>query len=175
MIAYFMRHASAGPHRANLARDKKRSLDDEGIEQSTQVGRALAGMDVSVEAVISSPLKRATQTACLVANEIGFDGKLQYSPALLPDATMKTFRELLDRNDNLEAVLFVGHNPGLSNFLSLLISDGASKSSVDLKKCAVARADVSGGMGVLKWVLTPTMVHALLVAAKSSRPKTRRK
>ena len=174
MIVYFMRHASAVRRRANSGRDEKRPLDDEGIAQSAQMGRALASLDVNVEAVISSPLKRATQTACLVANEIGFDGRLQCSPALLPAAPMKTFRDLLHRNANLEAVLVVGHNASLSNFLSLLISEGASESSVDLKKCAVARADLFGEMGVLKWVLTPTMVDTLLVTANGSRRETRR-
>jgi phosphohistidine phosphatase len=174
MIVYFMRHASAGQHVANPARDGKRPLDDEGIEQCMQVGRVLARMDVNVDLVISSPLKRAAQTACLVANEMGFDGRLQRSPALLPNAQIKAFRDLLRRNANLEAVLVVGHNPSLSRFLSLLISEGASESSVALKKCAVARADLSGGMGVLKWVLTPTMVDTLFVTAKSPRRKTSR-
>jgi phosphohistidine phosphatase len=133
-------------------------------------------LDVHVDAVISSPLKRATQTASLVANEIGFDGKLQRTPALRPDAQMEAFRELLDGNTKLEAVVVVGHNPSLSRFLSLLISEGASESSAELKKCAVARVDVSGGIGMLKWILTPKMVQALSPGSGSnSRPKTVRK
>jgi len=176
MILYLLRHASAGHHVANPARDEKRPLDPQGIEQCTQMGRALNALDVHVDAVISSPLKRATQTASLVANEIGFDGKLQLTPALRPSAQMDAFRELLDKHAKLEAVLVVGHNPSLSQFLSLLISEGASESSVDLKKGAVARVDLSGGMGILKWVLTPKIVQIFSVAtAKSSRPKTLRK
>jgi len=176
MILFFLRHASAGHHLANQARDEKRPLDPQGIEQCTQMGRALNTMDVHVDAVISSPLKRATQTASLVANEIGFDGKLQFTPALRPDAQMDAFRELLERNAKLEAVLVVGHNPSLSQFLSLLISEGASDNSVELKKCAVARVDLSSGMGMLKWVVTPKVVQALSAnSARSSRPKTLRK
>jgi len=176
MIVYFVRHASAGHHLANAAQDEKRALDEEGIEQSTQMGRALAAMDVRVDAVISSPLKRATQTASLVANEIGFDGKLQRTPALRPSARIEAFRELLDRHRNLEAVAVVGHNPSLSQFLSLIISEGASEGSIDLKKGAVARVDVSGGSGILKWVMTPKIVQTLSAAvAKSSRPKMLRK
>ena len=176
MIVYFLRHASAGHHLANPAQDEKRPLDNQGIEQCTQVGRALAAMDVRVDAVISSPLKRATQTASLVANEIGFDGKLQQTPALRPSAQMEAVRELLDRHAKLEAVLVVGHNPSLSQFLSLMISENASERAIDLKKGAVARVDTSGGMGTLKWVLTPKIVQTLsAAAAKSSRPKTLRK
>jgi phosphohistidine phosphatase len=176
MIVYFLRHASAGHHVANPAKDEKRPLDEQGIQQCTQVGRALNAMDVQVDAVISSPLKRATQTASLVANEIGFDGPLQRAAALLPDAQMDAFREVLDSNSKLEAVVVVGHNPSLSQFLGLLISEGASESSVELKKGAVARVDVAGGVGMLKWLLTPKMVQSLATATgKSSRPKTARK
>jgi phosphohistidine phosphatase len=176
MIVYFLRHASAGHHIANPARDEKRPLDEQGIVQCTDVGRALNAMDVHVDAVISSPLKRATQTASLVANEIGFDGKLQLTPALRPNATIEAFRELLEKNASLEAVVVVGHNPSLSQFLSLMISENASERAVDLKKGTVARVDASGGMGTLKWVLTPKIVQTLgAAAAKSSRPKTLRK
>ena len=176
MIVYFLRHASAGHHLPNPARDEKRPLDPQGIEQCTEMGRALNALDVHVDAVISSPLKRATQTASLAANEIGFDGKLQLTPALRPSAQIDAFRQLLDRNAKLEAVLLVGHNPSLSQFLSLVISQGASESSVELKKCAVARVDLSGGMGTLKWLMTPKIVQTLSAAtAKSSRPKTLRK
>ena len=176
MILYLLRHASAGHHVANPAQDEKRPLDPQGIEQCTQMGRALNALDVHVDAVVSSPLKRATQTASLVANEIGFDDKLQLTPALRPSAQMEAFRELLDKHAKLEAVLVVGHNPSLSQFLSLLISEGASESSADLKKGAIARVDLSGRMGILKWVLTPKIVQTLSVTtAKSSRPKTLRK
>ena len=82
MIVYFLRHASAGTHFVNPKKDEKRGLDEDGIEQCRYVGRALGALDVGVDVVISSPLKRATQTASLVGNEMGFEGKLQIDPAL---------------------------------------------------------------------------------------------
>ena len=66
MILYFLRHASAGEHLATPKKDEKRALDQEGIEQCGYVGRALAALDVQVDAIVSSPLKRAAQTASLV-------------------------------------------------------------------------------------------------------------
>ena len=76
MIIYFLRHASAGEHFVNPKKDEKRALDKEGIEQCGYVGRALAALDAQVDVIISSPLKRATQTASLVGNEMGYEGKL---------------------------------------------------------------------------------------------------
>ena len=74
MLLYFFRHASAGKSMLNPKKDERRPLDDEGILQVRYVGRVLANLDVQVDQIISSPLKRARQTASLVANELAFEG-----------------------------------------------------------------------------------------------------
>ncbi|MGH9530726.1 MAG: SixA phosphatase family protein, partial [Terriglobales bacterium] len=81
MIIYFLRHASAGERIANPKKDEKRALDKAGIEQCGYVGRALNALDVHVDVIISSPLKRAAQTASLVGNELSYEGKLQLEDA----------------------------------------------------------------------------------------------
>jgi len=177
MIVYFLRHASAGQSKANPAQDAKRPLDKQGIEQCGYVGRALASVDVQVDVIISSPLKRATQTASLVANEIGHDSKLIFSPALAGDAEFDGFRQLLEKHLKQDAVMVVGHNPSLSRFLSLMLSGNATDKAVDLKKGAVARVEWdSRKPAILHWCLTPKLIRSIYdTAAKSSRPKTARK
>jgi phosphohistidine phosphatase len=176
MIIYFLRHASAGERVANPKKDEKRALDQEGIEQCGYVGRALAAMDVQVDAIISSPLKRATQTASLVGNEMGHEGKLQTEAALRPGGTLADFRKVLDKHARQEAIMVVGHNPNLSEFLGRLISDGAGDSAVDLRKGAVAKVEFDRNSGTLQWCLTPKVVRTLYAsAAESVRPKSSRK
>src|ERR1700685_4569802 len=97
MIIYFLRHASAGEHFINPKKDEKRGLDKEGIQQCGYVGRALAAVEAHVDFVISSPLKRATQTASLVGNEMGYEGKLLFEDALRPTASFADFRKMLDK------------------------------------------------------------------------------
>ena len=63
MLVYFLRHASAGQRKLRPSSDEKRPLDKDGIEQCQYIGRALAALDVHVDAILSSPLKRSTQTA----------------------------------------------------------------------------------------------------------------
>ena len=94
MILYFLRHASAGEHFASPKKDEKRALDKEGIEQCGYIGRALVALDVHVDCIISSPLKRCTQTASLVGNELGYEGKLQLDNGLRPEAGLADFRKL---------------------------------------------------------------------------------
>jgi phosphohistidine phosphatase len=131
---------------------------------------------VQVDAVVSSPLKRATQTASLVGNEIGYEGKLQIDAALRPGAGLADFRKLLDKCSKQEAVMVVGHNPNLSQFLGSVISDSGCEAAVDLKKGAVARVEMRRTSGTLQWCLTPKAVRTLYeTAVESSRPKTSRK
>ena len=176
MIIYFLRHASAGENLANPRKDEKRALDKEGIEQCGYVGRALAALEAQVDVIVSSPLKRATQTASLVGNEMGYEGKLQIETGLRPEATFSDFRKLVVKYARQEAIMVVGHNPNLSQFLGAIISDSGCEASVELKKGAVAKVEMRRSTGTLQWCLTPKLVRALYAAAvESSRPKISRK
>ena len=176
MIIYFLRHASAGEHLANPKKDEKRALDKEGIEQCGYVGRALAALEAQVDVIVSSPLKRATQTASLVGNEMGYEGKLQIETGLRPEATFSDFRKLVEKYARQEAIMVVGHNPNLSQFLGAIISDSGCEASVELKKGAVTKVEMRRSTGTLQWCLTPKLVRALYAAAvESARPKTSRK
>jgi phosphohistidine phosphatase len=176
MILYFLRHASAGEHFVSPKKDEKRALDKEGIEQCGYIGRALTALDVQVDLIISSPLKRSTQTASLVGNELGYEGKLQLDPGLRPEAGLADFRKILEKYARQEAIMVVGHNPNLSQFLGSVISDSGCEASVELKKGAVAKVEMRRTSGTLQWCLTPKVLRTLYdTAVESSRPKTSRK
>jgi len=176
MILYFLRHASAGEHLINPKKDEKRALDKEGIEQCGFVGRALVAIDVQVDVIVSSPLKRASQTASLVGNELGYEGKIQIEAGLRPQASLADFRKLLEKYSKQEAIMVVGHNPNLSQFLGAIISDSGCEASIELKKGAVAKVEMRRSSGTLQWCLTPKVVRSLYeTAVESSRPNTSRK
>jgi len=176
MIVYFLRHASAGERLDNPKKDEKRGLDKEGIEQCGQLGRFLSAADVHVDAILSSPLKRSAQTASLVGNEMGFDGKIVMEPALRPAGSFSEFRAALEKQRKLEALMVVGHNPNLSEFVGRIISAAGCEASIDLKKGAVARVELRRNGGELMWCITPRILRAVhTAAAESVRPKSSRK
>lgn len=176
MVIYFLRHASAGKRMVSASKDDRRPLDEEGILQARYVGRMLANLDVQVEQIVSSPLKRALQTASLVANELAFETAVQIDDALRPEADMAQFQAMLSRFRQYESVMAVGHNPNLTEFLSKTISSGAAATHIDFKKGAVAKVEVSGRSGTLHWLVTPKIARSLQASRKlSSRPKTSRK
>ena len=168
MIVYFLRHANAGKPLANLKKDEKRALDKEGTEQCGIVGRALAALDVQVDAMISSPLKRAAQTASLVGNELSYEGKLQFEDALRPTATFADFRRLLEKYSKQEAIMVVGHNPTLSEFLGRSISETGCEAGTELKKGAVAKVEIGRNSAMLHWCVTPKVLRSLYAAAAES-------
>src|SRR5271169_665294 len=169
MIIYFLRHANAGEPVANPKKDEKRALDKEGIAQCGLVGRALAALDVQVDPIISSPLKRAAQTASLVGNEISYEGKLQFEDALRPGASFADFRALLEKCAKYETIMVVGHNPNLSEFLGRSISQTGCEALVDLKKGAIAKVEMGRSSGNLHWYITPKIVKTLHQAAPGKR------
>jgi len=176
MILYFLRHASAGEPVSNPKKDEKRALDETGVEQCGYVGRALAALDVQVDLLLSSPLKRAAQTASLVGNELSYEGKLVFEDALRPNACFADFRKMLDKYSRHDSVMVVGHNPSLSEFLGRSISENGCEAAIDLKKGAVARTEMNRNSAALTWCLTPKILRSLYAAAaESSRPKTARK
>src|SRR5256885_7496359 len=149
MIIYFLRHASAGQPLGNPKKDEKRALDETGVEQCGYVGRALAALDTQVDVIISSPLKRAAQTASLVGNELGYEKKLLLDGALRPGAGFGDFRKLLDKYSKYESIMVVGHNPNLSEFLGRCVSETGCEAGVELKKGAVARVELGRNSAVL--------------------------
>ncbi len=175
MLVYFLRHASAGDRKSDPQKDEKRPLDDDGIRQCGDIGRSLAALDTHVDLIISSPLKRASQTASLVANELAYEGRIEIAAALRPEASYNGFSDLLQKYAQHEAIMVVGHNPNLSEFLGRVIG-GGSRAGIDLKKGAVARVEVDRRRGVLNWCITPKIVRTLHESStSSSRPKTDRK
>jgi phosphohistidine phosphatase len=175
MILYLMRHANAGMIRGNPTLDAKRSLIKEGKEQCMLMARMLSALNVQVDVIISSPLKRALQTAQFVGTELGYDGKVEISPALAPNADFSDFQNMLAKYSNREGMLAVGHNPNFFQFLGRLIT-GNGGAAIRMRKGSIARVDLDRHPPRLQWLFDPRSVRALYGSVpKSSRPKTSRK
>ena len=84
-----------------------------------------------------------------------------------PEASYDQFHDLLSQYSKSKAIMVVGHNPSITEFLLHLMTGDESADCVDFKKGAVAKVDVQGGKGVLNWLITPKMASKLqAVSAK---------
>lgn len=175
MNLYIMRHANAGLRRENPLLDSKRGLVKEGKDQCMLMARMLSALKVQIDVIVSSPLKRAMQTAQFVGTELGYEAKVEISPALAPDAEYRAFQELVAKYANREGVLVVGHNPNLFQFLGKMIT-GNGGASLRLRKGAIARVDLDRHPPQLQWLIDPRTARSIYASVgKSSRPKTSRK
>jgi phosphohistidine phosphatase len=175
MNLYLLRHASAGTRRANPLIDVKRPLDREGKQQCMLVASYLNALNVQFDLIISSPLKRALQTASLVGTEAGYEAKIMVSDALRPEAGIADFQKLVTELSKYENVLVVGHNPNLATFIGALIA-APGKASIRLRKGAIARVDCTRRPGLLHWLVDPRILRGVYArVTRSSRQKTSRK
>jgi len=110
MRLVLVRHAEAAPGTP----DELRTLTPEGYEQATTLGDRLRAEGVEPDAVLSSPLLRARQTA----EALGF-GKPEPDDRLAPGATPADVREAIAGRG--ETVVVVGHQPDCGRVASSLI------------------------------------------------------
>src|SRR5208282_3756845 len=170
MNLYLMRHANAGIPRGNATLDAKRSLIKEGKEQCMLMARVLSAFKSQIDVIVSSPLKRAMQTAQYVGTELGYDAKVEVSPALGLDGDYAAFQDLLAKYADREGVLMVGHNPNVFQFLGRLVT-GNGGAAIRMRKGSVARIDLNRHPHLLQWLIDPRMARAFYASVgKSSRP-----
>lgn len=145
-----LRHGIAEPHGARP--DPERELTDEGHRRMKDIARGLHLLFPKAQAIVTSPLRRAMQTAEWVARAYGHKIAIETSDALAPDSDEARFRELVKRVDARRAI-FVGHEPTLSAFMLALT--GLS-GHVELKKggCYGLRLRADGA-AALEWMLPP--------------------
>src|SRR6266404_3492986 len=86
MELYLLRHGIAEDEAAS-GRDADRRLTGEGREKLRRVLERAHSAGVRPSLILSSPLRRALETAEIAARELGYEGKLIRTAALEPDAS----------------------------------------------------------------------------------------
>jgi phosphohistidine phosphatase len=160
MDLYILRHAIAVERgTAGYEKDFDRPLTPDGEEKLRRVCKAMRNLDLSFDLILSSPYVRARETAEQVSNSLGLQKKLQICESL---GAEEDPRELIVALTQLApapgSLLLVGHEPGLSTTVSLLIS-GTAKSCLTLKKAGLCKLTTEaikpGRCATLEWLLTP--------------------
>jgi phosphohistidine phosphatase len=159
MELYILRHGEAQPRESGIT-DGDRALVKKGKSEVRDVVKAARRAKVDPEMILTSPLRRARETA-EVASSVFKGCPIKETDALLPDASPDVTWKAACSNAKATRVLLTGHEPHLSHFISFLLG---SEITVDLKKGALVRIDTtkrSGNPnGVLKWMITPRIVRA---------------
>lgn len=112
MRLYLVRHGEAVPEE-DAGSDRDRWLAARGREQVRTLGRVMRESGVVPDAIVSSPLPRAVQTAELLAAALDFLTPIATWRCLEPSAQPQVAaRELLGAG---AAVVVIGHEPAISS------------------------------------------------------------
>lgn len=160
MNLYILRHGiAAEPGSPGSAQDSQRPLTPKGRRKLRGIAESMKALDLKFDLILSSPFLRARQTAEIVAKVLRCTRRLEFTDRLAPSESPARCVELLARlAPPLNDVLLVGHEPYLSELVSLLISGGRD-ARVVLKKgglCKLAAKSLKPGRSAeLEWLLTP--------------------
>lgn len=163
MLIYLVRHAIAEDRPPSGADSAERALTKRGEERMRAHVRALASLDVRLDRILTSPYRRAAQTATVLSELPGFSGELEVFPALAPGGNPDVVCRRLAEDSHLEAVALVGHEPDLSDLVAYLLFS-QTHSICRFKKGGVAclEYDPDHDQAVLKWLMTPKQLRMIV-------------
>ena len=114
-----MRHGEALPVGGSIPDDSARPLSPAGKAQVQKVAEGLRRQAPVLEAIICSPLKRATETGQILAQVLGVSS-LEISKYLAPSTSTTGIHPLLKKYAQSKSILMVGHHPDVTELTALL-------------------------------------------------------
>jgi phosphohistidine phosphatase len=174
MNLYFVRPGSAGNPKPRPQEDAARGLDREGQRQCELIGKLLAALGIGFDEIVSSPLRRASESAAIIGKQTGYQGRIALAPALRPDGTYERFLALLAEMPSGNSALLIGHNSKLAEFIGKLIRNSSGRAGVHLKAGAVAKVvRKRTGAATLQWCITQKLLRAYLAEQNGGQPRAR--
>lgn len=154
---YLLRHAKSSWDNASLS-DFDRPLNDRGERTAPFMGKFMQKTGLEPALILSSPARRAKQTAKLVKKAGGFSCELRFNDKIY-EASSRTLLQVVSEVDSADgSLMLVGHNPGMEGFIRLLTGELEPMPTAAL---AVIELNINtwdkinDGCGKLKNVLRP--------------------
>lgn len=162
---YLIRHAIAvEPGTPGYEEDSQRVLTPKGSSKMRKIARGLKELEAFPDLVLSSPYKRASQTAEILTETLKLGGKIAFTDHLAPLGFSDQLIAEINEKYRVESLALVGHEPSLSSLASLLVG-GSADFALELKKggvcCLEMRELRPQRCATLLWLLTPAQLVAI--------------
>jgi len=158
MKIYILRHGIAEDAQASQP-DSERALTPEGKKKLRSVLRAAGAAGVSPSLILTSPYRRAVQTAEIAAEVLKYQGKLLETKTIEPSSQPRVVWDEIRVHKDETEILLCGHEPLFSSLTAYLL--GSPGLQIDYKKGALVCVEIdhfpAEPHGVLKWMLTPKL------------------
>lgn len=161
---YLMRHAKASQNMFGVA-DIDRPLLTEGIEDSRRMAFHLMDLNIKIKHIVTSPAKRAHNTAEIVAHAFGINTEDILTYDELYKADIPAFEDcLFSLPDDWDHVMLISHNPGITQF---------AMSLTRLEEAMPTAAILSLTYEIPRWLnlYTATPVHNFIISPKDATKK----
>jgi phosphohistidine phosphatase len=118
-----LRHAKAKPPSFALA-DPDRTLSERGEKDAALMGLRLKTLKARPSLILTSPAKRASRTAQLVAEVLQYPREFMHTePGLYMASPEEILAVIGNQDDEFSDLLLVGHNPGLTDLANRLLPE----------------------------------------------------
>src|ERR1700704_4340543 len=134
MDLYLLRHAIAVDAEHFKGEDSDRPLTPDGEKKMRRIAKGMRALRLSFDAILSSPYRRAQDTAGVVASRFNMRRHLRLTNALTPSGSRRVLiQESAKLEDRSESIVLVGDEPYLSTLVAMLVF-GRPAAGLNLKK-----------------------------------------
>jgi phosphohistidine phosphatase len=181
---YLLRHGEAGKGMAGAGGNSGDVLlTIVGREEIAIIARSVKDLNLKISAIVTSPLKRAVQTAKIIAKVLAMEKRISIWNELVPEGNRSKLYNILNQHTSESSVLMIGHEPYLSNMMYDMIIQKNRLNQlgrINLKKAGLAKIRVisltPNISGELRWLLTPRILKLLAKGgSKSNSSATNKK
>lgn len=161
---YVVRHGIAVARTSTTCPpDPERPLTAEGIEKTRAVAEGLRAIGGKVDLIVTSPYRRAAETARIVADVLGESlSHIKLLAELEPGYSGEETFDALAKLDG-RRILCVGHAPNVDDLVAYTV--GVLHPVTSFKKAGIACIDLAGFPGIIAWLLPPRVLRQLARSA----------
>jgi phosphohistidine phosphatase len=161
-IVYLVRHGIA-EESSSTGKDADRRLTEPGLRKMRRAALGLKRLGVAPDTILSSPLRRAQETAAALSSVLLPETAIEILPPLAPGHTPAEVVRALGARHGLRRLMLVGHQPDLGELASHLLTGSSSLVPLPFKKGAVAAIGIASlppqSAGTLEWFATPRQLR----------------
>src|SRR5262249_13982705 len=106
-LLYLVRHGIAAEISAKV-RDAERGLTADGARKMTKIAHGLKRLGVAPDVILSSPLRRAEETAMLLAEVLSPERPIEMQPLLAPGTPPAELLKSLRAQRGMRRIVLVG-------------------------------------------------------------------
>ena len=119
---FLLRHAKSSWDNFDLA-DFDRPLNERGLKAAPLIGELIYEKQFQPDLIISSPAKRAKQTAILTRASAQLESEIEYDERIYEASSRRLLQIISEQKDKVESLMLVGHNPGFEDLLKNLTGE----------------------------------------------------